>query len=77
MTNEQFSREADYLVTADIINRLLDQGIITEADAEVVSAYFIDRFKPIGTIPKPIKFMQQNSDNAPLCVDVFAQKSEH
>jgi hypothetical protein len=81
VTNEQFSREEDYLVAADLTARLLESGVISEDDFKRVTAYFIDRFKPLAVIPKTHKLSGQNgdnySDNAPLCLDVFAEKSEH
>lgn len=47
MTEEEFDREKDYLITAQLLRRMLEAGIIDKRDYERMDKAFLEKYQPV------------------------------
>lgn len=55
MNDEQFEREKLYQASMEMFRKMLDQGLITEEEYEVIDTKMNEKYRPIiGTLLSPV-----------------------
>lgn len=55
MNDEQFEREKLYQASMEMFRKMLDQGLITEEEYEVIDTKMSEKYRPIiGTLLSPV-----------------------